>query len=79
MPCDALTGAECRLIQPCTAGGLHICSLQHCLQRASDAESQLLEEQGKVMKLEVTVAEQQQQLGRMEDLTKELNHHRSAS
>lgn len=46
------------------------------MQRASDTESQLTEEQGKVMKLEVTLAEQQQKLGRMEDLEKELNHHR---
>ena len=51
-------------------------SLQDCLQRASEADSQLLDEQGKVMKLEVTVAEQQEQLSRMEDLEKELNHHR---
>lgn len=30
------------------------------------------------MKLEVTIAEQQQQLGRMEELEKELQHHRLA-
>ncbi len=46
------------------------------LQRASDAEAQLSDEQAKVMRLEVTVAEQQQQLGRMEELEKELQHHR---
>lgn len=46
------------------------------LQRASDADAQLLDEQAKVMRLEVTVAEQQQQLGRMEELEKELQHYR---
>lgn len=46
------------------------------MQRASEAESQLADEQSKVMKLEVSLAEQQQKLGRMEDLEKELNHHR---
>jgi len=46
------------------------------LQHASDADAQLLDEQAKVMRLEVTVAEQQQQLGRMEELEKELQHYR---
>jgi len=46
------------------------------LQRASDADAQLSDEQAKVMRLEVTVAEQQQQLGRMEELEKELQHYR---
>ena len=49
------------------------------LQRVSEAEGQLSDEQAKVMKLEVTVAEQQQQLDRMEELEKELQHHRSVS
>lgn len=48
-------------------------------QRATDAEAQLSEEQAKVMKLEVTIAEQQQQLGRMEELEKELQHHRKVN
>ena len=46
------------------------------LQRATDAESQLADEQAKVMRLEVTLAEQQQQLSQMEELEKELQHHR---
>ena len=45
-------------------------------QRVTDAEAQLSNEQGKAMKLEVTVAELQQRLGKLEELEKELEHHR---
>ncbi|KAL0028321.1 hypothetical protein WJX79_010343 [Trebouxia sp. C0005] len=51
-------------------------ALAEAEQRASDADAQLLDEQAKVMRLEVTVAEQQQQLSRMEELEKELQHYR---
>ncbi|KAL0045620.1 hypothetical protein WJX82_011651 [Trebouxia sp. C0006] len=51
-------------------------ALAEAEQRASDADAQLSDEQAKVMRLEVTVAEQQQQLGRMEELEKELQHYR---
>lgn len=46
------------------------------LQRASDVESQLSDEQAKTMRLEVTVAELQQRLSKMDELEKELEHHR---
>ncbi|DBA75236.1 hypothetical protein WJX77_011618 [Trebouxia sp. C0004] len=54
-------------------------ALAEAEQRASDTDAQLLDEQAKVMRLEVTVAEQQQQLGRMEELEKELQHYRKLS
>ena len=46
------------------------------LQRATDVEAQLSDEQGKTMRLEVTNAELQQRLSRMDELEKELEHHR---
>lgn len=46
------------------------------LQRASDVEAQLSDEQAKTMRLEVTVAELQQRLSKMDELEKELEHHR---
>lgn len=46
------------------------------LQRVSDAEAQLSDEQAKTMRLEVTLAELQQRLSKMEELEKELEHHR---
>ncbi|KAL3133889.1 hypothetical protein ABBQ32_008347 [Trebouxia sp. C0010 RCD-2024] len=45
-------------------------------QRVSDAEAQLSDEQAKTMSLEVTLAELQQRLSKMEELEKELEHHR---
>lgn len=54
-------------------------ALAEAEQRVSEAEGQLSDEQAKVMKLEVTVAEQQQQLDRMEELEKELQHHRKVN
>lgn len=45
-------------------------------QRVSDAEAQLSDEQAKTMRLEVTLAELQQRLSKMEELEKELEHHR---
>ena len=42
----------------------------------SDAEAQLSDEQAKTMRLEVTLAELQQRLSKMEELEKELEHHR---
>ena len=46
------------------------------LQRATDVEAQLFEEQAKTMRLEVTNAELQQRLSKMDELEKELEHHR---
>ena len=46
------------------------------LQRAASLEAQSSDEQAKVMRLEVTMAEQQQKLGKMDELEKELEHHR---
>lgn len=46
------------------------------LQRATDVEAQLSDEQGKTMRLEVTNAELQQRLSKMDELEKELEHHR---
>lgn len=46
------------------------------LQRATDVEAQLSDEQAKTMRLEVTVAELQQRLSKMDELEKELEHHR---
>ena len=47
-----------------------VSKLSRDLQRASDAEAQLADEQAKVMRLEVAVAEQQHQLRHMEELQK---------
>ena len=49
------------------------------LQRAEAAEASLSEEQARVMKLEVTVAEQQQRLELVDEMEKELNHYRWVS
>ena len=46
------------------------------VQRVTDAEAQLSDEQAKTMRLEVALAESQQKLGKMEELEKELEHHR---
>ena len=46
------------------------------LQRVSDVESQVSDEQAKTMRLEVTIAELQQRLSKMDELEKELEHHR---
>ena len=46
------------------------------LQHASDVEAQLSDEQAKTMRLEVTVAELQQRLSKMDELEKELENHR---
>ena len=45
-------------------------------QRATDVEAQLFDEQAKTMRLEVTNAELQQRLSKMDELEKELEHHR---
>ena len=46
------------------------------MQRVTDAEAQLSDEQAKTMRLEVALAESQQNFGKMEELEKELEHHR---